>query len=185
MRNSDHYIVVEDPAAEYWDGSIVDSRRANILSTRGVVLLPVVPALMRLSGVGGYYKRAWGAGWPLASSPPKMHAPMTIYVVPEYRTVSWAARIMGEDDNRESYQGQIRLAADGSQPHASNTAGVSGAHNTPVDFGKLGPRDEYSGWVIRGEAQILTAGAGGHFGLALYGEGAGLRVVWAAASLTA
>ena len=113
-----------------------------------------------------------------------MHAPMTIYVAPEYRSLSWAARLMPDDPTQKGFNGQIRLATDTTQMHANTSAGVSGQGNAVIDFSKLGALDEYGGWVVRGEATVITSGIGGHFGLGLYGEGAGLRIVWAAVSLS-
>ncbi len=106
------YIVVEDPENSYWEGALVDEQRAGQLRARGVALLPCLPDMFRRSGVGGYARRAWGAGWPLDSAVPRMVAPLTVYLAPEAGThVYWLARLVCDQELLEKFDQTLRLKA--------------------------------------------------------------------------
>ena len=180
-----HYIVVEDPEGTYYEGSLVDPLRAAKLTARGAVLLPVEPELFRLSGVGGYSKRAWGAGWPLDSVHPLAVAQLLLLCDPEHPGLHWCARLSRSDAAQASeghvVQGSLRIAADTSQRTPHNLRLIPG--DSPIDAGKLGKPDARGGWTVRGRATLQCASQG-HYGLALYGMAPGLRVLWAAVSCT-
>lgn len=73
-------IVVWDPKGDYWEGSLVDDATARIVQTRGGAVLPTTPEHFKRSGCGGFFKRAWGAGWPLDYAAPKLCCPMVLFV---------------------------------------------------------------------------------------------------------
>jgi len=173
-------IVVYDPADEYWEGSLVEDNRAAQLEARGVVLLPVEASLFKLSGVGAYHRRAWGAGYPLSNATPRMNCPLTIFVVPECHSLHWVARLVPDPHLAVDPTGTLRIVIDSDQPGGS--LGGFSMVDPGVDCSKLGPPDNDGGWQIGGKACIYPSHAG-HAGLALYGSAPGLRVAWAAVSL--
>lgn len=189
--NSAHkdWIVVEDPKGDWFDGALVDATRAQQLAARGVTLLPVLPGYFRSSGVGGFFKRGWGSGHPLSRDNSAMHCPILLYLETQrpgigskinQSIVHWRARVVGEKDGRRL--GQLRLVADTAQATAQN-AHIAQGLAKPVDFAQVGAPDERGGWTVGGEVQ-LNVPMSGHYGFALYGTGPGLRVTWAAASVT-
>lgn len=181
------WIVVEDPLGEWWEGALVDEGRKRQLESRGVVLLPCLPDLFRRSGVGGFHKRAWGAGLSVNGSQPRTVAPLTVYCSPEFHGMYWAARLIPEppmvdrimNDERNVFQGFLRFIADASQANP-NKLGV-----TPRNVFDLGTLDKrhyvQGGFIIRGDATLTVPGEA-HYGFALYGTAPGLRIVWMAAS---
>jgi hypothetical protein len=179
-------IVVWDPEGEYWEGALVDETRARVLEARHVVTLPVDASLLKRGGVAGYHRRSWGAGWPLDHFTPRMACPLTMFVDQAHRTVDWVARLAldpGKPGAKpEDLMGQLRLVGDGAQggaDHASLTP------NTPaVDVRTLAVADEWGGWTVGGRC-TMHAPADRHYGFSLYGTAPGLRVLWAAVSLTA
>lgn len=181
-----NFIVVEDPESRYYEGSLVSPQKAAQLVTRGVTLLPVAPELFALSGVGGYMRRAWGAGWPLDSNVPMMTSKLALYCDKEHTALHWCARLVVSEEQEKrndgkAMQGILRIASDSSQrnPQGSKLSGVG----APIDISKLGAPDARGGWTIAGEAVMSTPGEG-HYGFALYGMAPGLRVLWAAVSCT-
>lgn len=181
--NHTHRIVVWDPKNEYWEGSLVEEQRARQLEARGVVSLPVAAEMFKHSGVGAFHKRSWGSGYPLDSMVPRMNAPLTLYVNGNYHHIYWAARLVR--DTRvgiEQFAGSLRLTIDSGQPSAL-AGGFAGDETTNVDIGRLGAEDEHDGWTIRGSARLYATGEG-YVGMALYGMGVGLRIAWAAVSLS-
>ncbi len=181
---NEYSIVIEDPADEFWEGAVVVPSQANVVESRGGVVLPCDPRLFRLSGIGGFHRRAWGSGVPLGTSIPKMHCPMTIYVAAELHSLHWAARLVPDFDRRVEppYTGQLRIAADTGQPYAIS-GGVGSIDDGRQHLARLGEPDERGGWTIRGRGS-LQASNDGFVGIALYGMAMGLRVVWSAVSLT-
>lgn len=190
-----HWIVVWDPQNEWWEGSLVDESRARQLEARGVALLPCMPELFKLAGVGGYAKRAWGAGWPLDYGAPRMACPLTIYMpraddpagrVRTTNTLYWKARIVPSDEVRARllegavYDGVLRLAADSGQAGPLH-AGLTPRAPAP-DFRKLGQPDAHGGWTIGGNG-TTTPTVQGFYNYALYGAAPGFRVVWLAATV--
>jgi hypothetical protein len=190
-----HWIVVWDPRAEYWEGSLVDELRARQLEAHGVALLPCLPELFKLSGCAGFAKRAWGAGWPLDYAVPRMSAPLTLYLPraddPSTRTragqrLHWKARIVPSDDIRghvvegRVYEGSLRMATDNA--HASTMHSGFAPQTPPVDMRALGALDAEGGWTVGGAGTCSPASAG-FYGFALYGTAPGFRVVWVAAAV--
>jgi hypothetical protein len=152
-----------------------------------VALLPVVPELFRLSGAGGYFRRGWGAGWPLDGVHPVMSAQMVLFCDRDRTLLHWCARLAQTEESEARRlagtrpQGQLRLAADTSQrtPHALKLT----PQGPPVDVSQLGAPDARGGWLIQGKSTLACPGEG-HYGLALYGYAPGLRVLWAAVTVT-
>jgi len=178
------HVVIEDPEGRYYEGSIVDPARARQLSARGACVLPFAGPLMKLSGAGGWVKRAWGAGWPLDTPHPAMTSQVLLYVEPTCRVVHWAARVVPHEEWREGDpmpQGSLRLAADSSQrvPNATRVVPL----DNPVDVSKLGKPDARGGWTVRGKASV-ACGLAGHYGFAVWGNAPSMRVLWAALSTT-
>lgn len=185
-----NWLVVEDPTGEWWEGALVEESRKAQLEARGVVLLPVLPDLFRRSGVGGFHKRAWGAGWPVLPARPTIVAPLTLYCSASFAFVHWAARVMPSSEQYERIensekgviQGFLRFIADASQA-IPNKAGCQPV--VECDLSTLDNRTvQERGFIVRGSAKVSIPGDG-HYGFALYGAAAGLRVVWAAASQSA
>lgn len=183
-----HYIVIEDPENQYYEGSLVDPQTAIQLKARGVAVLPCEPNLFKLSGAGGYFKRAWGAGWPLDSMHPKMSAQTALFCDTQHRALHWAARLAPTSDEvRELIGtpngpvGTLRLAADTSQRTPNHAKLLP--NGVAVDVRNLGKPDARGGWVVRGKAtvSVMTEGV---FGFALYGNAPGLRVLWCAVTTT-
>ena len=174
------YIVIDDPELQYYDGALVERARAEQLRTRGCSVLPVDPDLFRQSGVGGYFRRAWGSGWPLDGTHPTMHAPMTLFCAERHVLLHWCARLVR--DTVDLTTGQLRIAGDPSQHMAGRLAGITPV-DKPIDIKLLGDAKR-GGWVVGGTAK-LTVGAEGHYGVALYGYAPGLAVLWAACTATA
>jgi hypothetical protein len=171
-------IVVWDPAGMYPEGAIVTDLQSLALLARGIVLLPVVPRLFQSSGVGGYARRAWGDGVDLDTQMPRLTCPLTIYMAKELRTLHWRARLVPKTTGAALF-GQVRLAADGNQPGAQNVSFQP--EESVVDLRALGAPDANDGWTIGGKG-IVSPSTDCYAGFALYGTGAGLRVVWAAIS---
>lgn len=178
------WVVVQDPDGKFWPGAIVDAARANQLRPRGVTLLPVVPALFKLSGVGGYAKREWGSGWPMDETVPRMHSPLTMYCTTELTNFHWAARLVAAPEHGPGakFQGTLRFAADPGQPLAMKVGLTPDPARPSIDVCKLGPPDVHNGWTIGGTATARVPGDG-HYGFAIFGTAPGLRIAWAAISL--
>ncbi len=177
-----HYVVLEDPNGTYWPGALIESeRRANMLRSDGVVLLQCEPLLFSRSGVGGFYKRAWGSGIPLSNLQPKMIVPMTIFVSREFQQLHWCVRLVKDDELKhiEQFNGLLRLSADNSQPGA-HVSGL-GQPKKAIALDDLGAPDANNGWTVFGMNEVRPD-ADGLMGLSFYGMAPGLRLVWAAIS---
>jgi hypothetical protein len=182
------HVVVWDPEGDHWEGSVVDGANAPVLRARGAALLPCDPDLFRRSGVGGYMRRGWGAGWPLDHSPARLICPLTLWLTPVYRVLHWCARLLpdprriaeAQEKGLPDLMGFVRLAADSTQGQAHQAA--VGAVAQPVDGARLGRADKRGGWIVGGETRISPA-SDGHFGFALYGTMPGARIAWAALSV--
>lgn len=181
------HVVVWDPEGDFREGSVVDGANAPVLRARGATLLPCDPELFKRSGVGGYMRRGWGAGWPLDHGAARLVCPLTLWMGPSHRIVHWCARLEPDPkraaEAREKglgdLQGFLRLAADSTQSTAHQAA--VGAVAQPVDGRQLGRADARGGWTVGGETRVTPSGEG-HFGFALYGMLPGIRVAWAALS---
>ena len=178
-----HHVVVDDPTGQYYEGSLVEPVRAEQLRTKGTALLPVDPNLFLSSGVGGYFRRGWGSGWPFVGAHPMMHAPLLLLCDERHTWLHWCARLVRSDAG-PIQPGQLRIAADPGQHTAGRIAKLR-IEGLPIDVQKLGPVDPArGGWVVGGTA-ALTIGAEGHYGFSLWGYAPGMSVVWVAASVVA
>lgn len=174
------HIVVWDPEGEFWEGGLVDASRARQLEARGVILLPIVPRLFAAGGIGGFHKRAWGAGWPLPPHVPAVHCPLTIHGSKQLRALHWAARLVPENVVGEhSYDGQLRFMSDLTQANVQHASYLP--EGAAFELSKLGPLDPRGGWIVRGRGS-LSPTTDGFMGFAFYGFGPGLKMAWAACS---
>ncbi len=182
--SNNSWVVVHDPEGKFWPGAVVDALRANQLRPRGVALLPVVPQLFKLSGVGGYAKREWGAGWPMDEAVPRIHSPLTMYCVGEHTKFHWLARLVADQrfGAGATFDGSLRLAADHNQPNPLKVGLAPDPTRPSVDMRALGAPDVRNGWTVGGHATAKVP-QDGHYGFGLYGSAPGLRVAWAAISL--
>ncbi len=185
MSEHDQYIVIEDPENQYFEGSLVEAQRAAQLEARGVALLPVVPDLFKKSAAGGFFKRAWGSGWPLDALHPKMTAQTTLFCDPYHKSLHWKARLVATDEflalPAAQRQGQLQIVADTGQRTPYNASVVP--VDKPVIIRELGAPDANKSWVVGGRATIACQ-VEGHYGFAIYGHAPGLRVLWTAVSVT-
>lgn len=174
-------IVVDDPAGVYWEGALVELARGHQLESKGVVVLTIDPELLKLGALGGFHRRAWGAGVAVSRRMPSLFCPLMIAATRDHRRVEWAARVI-HDARAETVasSGNLRLCADNSQMGAQNS-GASLSNSTTIDLSAT-PVVE-GGVVVRGSAQ-LSLGSDGLAGLSLYGSGYGARVVWLAAAVS-
>lgn len=183
------HIVVHDPKNEYWEGALVNQEYATVLNARGVTLLPVEPKLLTASAFAGYFKRSWGAGWPLDSGTPKMNCPLALYAFKDLRTINWCARVlpMTPADMKRAIDGQmpggLRFTGDSGQL-GGFSGGINNTNTSNIEARRLGRPDEDGGWTLSGSA-LLQVQTEGIFTCALYGHAPGLRVAWAAVSQTA
>jgi hypothetical protein len=190
----EHWIVVEDPRQKWCEGSLVNSERRRQLSAKGILLLPVCPEMFRSSGVGGYFRRSWGSGYPLPGNVPMYVCPVTL-AMDATRTqrldvgvaqvmvrVHWVARIAPLEGSSAGRLGQIRLASDSSQQLSRHAPAVPNK-STVIDLGQLGEPDKRGGWTVHG-SMLATPPMPGHYGFGLFGMGAGFAVRWIAASAT-
>ena len=184
------HVVIYDPRDEYWEGALIDAEVAQVLRARKAVTLPIEPQHLHRSAVGGYYRRAWGSGWQLASSIPRMHCPIILFAqpssVPGSGRLNVAMRLVPDPELlvrlREGARlsGAIQVAAESGQPGA-HSGGFAPAPDTRVDVAQLGPIDEEDGWTVYAGGS-LNVPVEGFFSCALYGAAAGLRVAWVAVS---
>lgn len=179
-------VVVYDPKNEYWEGGLIEQELANKLAARGVITLPLSVDSLRLSGVAGWMKRAWGSGYPIDTGIPQVHCPMTLFCTPDHQVISWVARLQVEPSlvgrlrEGDHLLGQIRLTQDTGQ-HTPFHVGLT-QNSNPVDATKLPAPDDDGGWFVNGTARLM-APQDGHYGFGLYGAMTGVRVAWAAVSL--
>jgi hypothetical protein len=186
---SNEKIIVWDPSGEYWQGGIVDVESAMALEARGVAMLPVQRDLLQGGALSGFYFRAWGAGWPLAGSTPRMCCPMALRASPfdsakpdAPAVIYWMARLVpdGVQDADWRPLGTVRLASDSGQLGAFGV-GLAVTPRTAFDLSGLGKPDREGGWTISGDARFGVQ-TDMTLGLGLYCSGPGLRVAWAAVS---
>jgi hypothetical protein len=181
------HVVVWDPEGEYWEGALVDGQRGLRLNERGACTLPCVPDLFRMSSVGGYSKRAWGAGIPLTNLVPAMVAPLTMYCHPEVKGLYWRARLVPDLQPQKSLaaarprlEGIVRFSADSGQ-RTPIKGGYQELTEKPIMVRDLKDPDKHGGWTVGGEG-VMAFGTEGHYGFALYATAPGLRVAWVAAT---
>jgi hypothetical protein len=181
-------LVVWDPKGEFWEGAVVDDVRARALEARGVAVMPCIPDLFMRSGVGGFAKRAWGSGWPLDHTVPRMFAPLTVFVrAPDPGSshqkqprLHWRMRLAPLGDGAPGL-GVIRVASDSSQ-HNPHKLTMSYGEQDHVDVSRLEAPDAAGGWTIGGSAMICVPGDA-HYPIGFWGAASGCRCVWVAASI--
>lgn len=192
MSNQTQHVVVWDPEGQYWEGALVRPEVAETVRQRGGCSLPASPETFRLSGVGGFFKRAWGAGWPLDFAFPQMSCPLTVFIPEGYRGMYWAIRLQASSDILERAmkgepvaQGTVRIVADSTQAFALKAAvtPVGRAEDGNAAQGSsLGKADALGGWILTGRC-IVNPPQPGHCGFGVYGTMPGVRVAWAALSV--
>lgn len=181
-------VVAWDPSGEYWEGSLVAAGAEGAMRLRGAVLLPVDPELFRMSGIGGYFRRSWGAGWPLDHLAPRSCCPATLFVPALHRTLHWRLRLVPDaawavaaSKGERFTQGQLTVAADVSRA-GGHRAGVTPSRS-PYQADELGKTDGHGGWTVEGHA-ILHPPADSYYEFSVYGTMPGVRAAWFAVSST-
>lgn len=183
------HIVVYDPAGEYWEGALVEEKHAKMLrAERGVATLPVQSEMFRKSGVGGFHKRSWGAGWPLDSQVHMTVAPLTLFITDECSRLYWAAHLFADEamtallKEGGKLSGQLRFIPDVAQLNR-NRLGYTD-ESIPFEAANFKPPpEEGGGWIVEGCARVSVP-VQDYYGFALYGAVPGLRVAWCAATVT-
>ena len=187
------YIVVEG-ANHPWrngtlrEGQIIDRNEFLRLQAAGVVMLPYAEPLAKLSGIGGYHRRAWGEGITLNGLAPRLVCPLTVFLTRQHNAkLSWVALAVPDEETmrdlqagRRPYTGRAQLAGDPSQTIATKL--VTGGDGGMVQFDGLGMpqyRKDLGGFLLRGDTEARVP-MDGYYGLGIYGMARGLRVVWAA-----
>lgn len=198
MGPEQKYIVVE-PANHPWrdgtlrEGQIVGQREYLQLKAAGVVMLPYAEPLARLSGVGGYHRRAWGEGITLSGLTPRLACPLTVFLTTQQRAkLSWCALAVPDAETmrdlgagRRPYTGRVQLAGDQSQAIASKIVTTGNGGMVQLDgLGSPQYRKDLGGFLLEGVTEALVP-MDGHYGLGIYGMARGLRVVWAAVAQAA
>lgn len=184
MSQQNQFVVVWDPEGKYWEGAIVEQSMMQQIKARGGVVLPVDPMLFTLAGDGGFFKRAWGAGWPCDHTTPKSFCPLTLFLTKAHTLIYWAARLVPDKRYFEVDKGgpvddtgQINIM---SLTQRANTFQAPLTPRTgPKRIRDLGPADEHGGWTIDGHA-FANVAFEGHHSFSLYGTGKGVQVAWAA-----
>lgn len=171
-------IVVEDPARELPEGTVVSPERARELGLRGVATLPVDPEKRSWNGAGGYVKRSWGLGWDLRKVPDRF-CPIALFVPAGKRLVCWKMKVACRRAEPPA-DGFVRFAPDAHQVGAS-TAGLAGSSR--AFFARELGEPSGGPWVVGGEVEVNLQ-AGQLVAASGYGYGEGLAVLWIAASHT-
>lgn len=185
------WIVVEDQERKYFEGELLDTVRAKQCESWGAVVLPFDEALSKRSGVGGYYRRAFGEGLSMAANAtiPRAVGQMTLFLANGSTSrISWKARIVPDAATvsgwvaGKTFEGTLRLIPDGSQ-ESPFRFGLG--NQTACDMRALPQTARTAGGlVISGEADV-TVPQDGLYGVALFGRVPGFRLRWLAASQTA
>lgn len=190
MEHTHSTIVVWDPSNKYLEGSIVDSATAPGLKARGVATLPIISKLLTLTGIGGYAKRSWGAGWAPDNMFPKLICPISLYGVADLRVINWKARLIPSSAYLSTAKangilpsGQLMIAADSAQGAGFRGTVTQALNESPVSSRSLGLLDEFGGWTVGGKATLSNIGSG-FYNFALYGSMPAVRIQWVAISLT-
>jgi hypothetical protein len=186
--SDDQRVVVWDPEGWYWEGAIIPESVAGPgRELRGLVALPCEPELFLLGAVHGYFRRSWGSGWPVDTARPAIHCPLVIAQVPERETVHWAARLVpaspqwAKDIVQGKGAGTLRFSPDTAR--GTGTGALLPSETRAIDGRHLGPVDSSGGWTVGGRAMLATR-EGTYLSFGLYGAMQGVRVAWAALTLT-
>lgn len=171
-------VVIHDPSGTEPEGELLSGQKLDVARSRGAVVLPVDPVLLRTGAMSGYAKRAYGRGWTYDANRPARGCPLILHADKGYPLLHWVVRLVpGEAGARRD--GHLRVAMDTAQPGAV-AAGLSPVEG-PLNASTLGDPDEHGGWTWRGSSRVTLAGDQ-FLGLTLYGALSGLRVAWWAVS---
>lgn len=178
-----HVIVADGGMSGYAEGSLLTDNVAEAARSKGAVLLPVDVSLFgpgSIAGIG-YSRRAWGGGYPMDSVSSKLHAPLVTYVHEGASEMHWAlaVRFKGEPN------GRVQVNIDSNQA-GTGRFGMSHRNNPVVNLVELareGKARPDGSWLIEGSAG-LSVGSSGYAGIAIYGAGQEVNILWMAASLT-
>lgn len=185
---NEYEVVVHDPSGKYWDGSLVLAASIPMLKAGGGISLPVDAKQVTQGGAAGWYKRAWGAGWPMDYPTSQLACRMLLAVPQGESVVNWAAMLVAGPPVQEMLQepnklslmgnGQVSLASD--QQQSLQTATYT-PMTQPVGLKGLEKelRAGKGTCIVQGRGAVRTERAGVH-GFALYGSMPGMRVAWAA-----
>lgn len=179
-------VVLHDPKNEYWLGAFVPSRYVPQLEDRGVVMIPVYEEHARGGGLSGYVHRAWGPGLSLNTVGASMVGSLSLFVEEELHTLNYVVALIPDASCKvQTAHGFLKLVPDASQRATircgfSNKAIQAEAINLNIENRTL----EDGPIIIKGSSGINAANDG-YLGLSFYGRCPGLRLLWAAVSLTA
>lgn len=176
-------LVVWDPKGDYWEGSLVDESTERALAAHGAVTLPVDSALFGQSGVGGYARRSWGAGWPLDTRVPQAACPLTLFIPMDHRVLHWRARLVLDARHPTGPLEGICSFMPAASRAGTARAGYS-PDRSPYSARELGFGDDpQRGWTVSGKGTVGVA-MDGYYEFAFYGSMPGVSVAWLAASTT-
>lgn len=180
----DKFIVVHDPTHQIPPGLIISSADKN--RYREVAVLPVDEKMFALSPIGGFAKREFGTGVPLAGMP-RAVAPVSIYASRACKRINWIARVESIEGmgGAKHVTGGLNIATDTRQLGVLTCSiDDTGAMRRPQDSPPNDPGERgVWGWTVSGTAGLYVT-QDGIIGLAVYGAMPGARLVWAAVSLT-
>lgn len=186
---ADNGIVVWDPSGEYLEGQVVGMELKGYVESHGGAVLPVNTDFFRLTGVAGYHRRAWGLGIPIETISQNKFCPLSLWIDARLRRYDWKAMLVPTDTamvkaalgGNVISQGSLRLIAE---------AGVVGElraslhpEGPVVDGAKLGVPNSDECWLVGGGGAIDVR-SDGFYGFALYGAMLGMRVAWAAVTVS-
>lgn len=187
---NEYEVVVHDPSGKYWDGSLVLAASSGMLRSEGGITLPIDAKQVTQGGASGWYKRAWGAGWPLDYPTPQLACRMLLSVPQGESTVHWAAMLLAgqavqdmvAEPNKLSMLGNGTVSFTSDQQPSLLTATYS-PNSQPVSLKGLEKelRAGKGTCIVRGFGSVRAERAGVH-GFAIFGSMPGMRVAWAAAS---
>ena len=161
----EQWIVAEDLERRYLEGEVIDGVKARQAESWGAVVLPVDLNLMARSGIGGYYRRAWGAGLQLDGIAPHLLAPITLFLAKENARLLWRARLVPGNEVRQridasedvtpTFEGFLRIASDSAQdgPRRMGLTAKQSADMRSIDAHRLRAP---AGVVVGGEAAVLV-----------------------------
>lgn len=185
---SEYEVVVHDPTGTYWDGSLIQSTMKSMLATKGGVSLPIDAKTVTQGGASGWYKRAWGAGWPMDYPSSQLACRMLLAVPQGECVVNWAAMLVAGPPIEEMLKVPDKLALMGngilslaSDQQPSLQTATYTPTTQPVGLKGL-EKDLRAGkgtCIVQGRGAVRAERSGVH-GFAIYGTMPGMRVAWAA-----
>lgn len=170
------FVVIHDPAGKEPEGRIITGNAYAVAKSKGVVMLPVEPALIHRSAFAGWAKRCYGDGIEFAGTHASRGCSLAMHAHPDFPTMHWAARVVPVE---RRISGSLRLASDTTQLH-SLAVGIAPI-SPPVVLDETSEPDEHGGWTIFGTAKATIPGDA-YIAVQLYGMLTGARVAWFAIS---